>query len=145
VTTPIVLPWPLQSGLEAATRLLFDVGDESSTDFSWPVGEPALVWPESVSWRVFKNPLLFIGDVAAVIIELAEPRVRTSVWEHTTSRVDPIRRLRRTGLAAIVIIYAARGKAEATIARVGRMHDRIAGTTAAHDLGILFFLLMHLP
>jgi uncharacterized protein (DUF2236 family) len=94
---------------------------------------------------VFKNPLLFIGGVAAVIIELAEPRVRTSVWEHTTFRVDPIRRLRRTGLAAIVIIYAARGKAEATIARVGRMHDRIAGTTAAHDLGILFLLLMHLP
>ena len=52
---------------------------------------------DSVSWRVFKNPLsLFIGGVAAVIMELAEPRVRTGVWEHTTFRLDPIRRLRRT-------------------------------------------------
>jgi uncharacterized protein (DUF2236 family) len=34
---------------------------------------------------VFKNPLsLFIGGVTAVIMELAEPRVRTGVWEHTT-------------------------------------------------------------
>ncbi|MGB5183847.1 MAG: oxygenase MpaB family protein [Xanthobacteraceae bacterium] len=81
---------------------------------------------------MFKNPLsLFIGGVAAVIMELAEPRVRTGVWEHTTFRIDPIRRLRRTGLAAMVTIYGARGTAEAMIARIRRMHDRIAGSTPA--------------
>jgi uncharacterized protein (DUF2236 family) len=91
VTTPIVLPWPLQSGLAAATRALFDLGDHSSADFLLPLGEGALVSPDSVSWRVFKNPLsLFVGGIAAVIMELAEPRVRTGVWEHTTFRVDPI-------------------------------------------------------
>jgi uncharacterized protein (DUF2236 family) len=91
-----------------------------------------LVPPDSVSWRVFKNPLsLFIGGVAAVIMELAEPRVRSGVWEHTTFRIDPARRLRRTGLAAMVTIYGARSTAEALIARVRRMHDRIAGSTPA--------------
>jgi uncharacterized protein (DUF2236 family) len=131
VTPPIVLPWLLQSGLEAATRALFDLGDQSSVDFLRPVGEAALVSPDSVSWRVFKNPLsLFIGGVAAVIMELAEPRVRTGVWEHTTFRVDPIRRLRRTGLAAMVTIYGA-SNAEAMIAHVRRMHDRVAGSTPA--------------
>jgi uncharacterized protein (DUF2236 family) len=132
VNAPIVLPWPLRSGLEAATRALFDLGDQSSTDFLRPAGEAALVSPDSVSWRVFKNPLsLFIGGVAAVIMELAEPRVRTGVWEHTTFRIDPARRLRRTGLAAMVTIYGARSTAEAMIARVHRMHDRIAGSTPA--------------
>ncbi len=73
VTTPIVLPWPVRSGLEAATRPLFDLGDQFSADFLRPAGEAALVSPDSVSWRVFKNPLsLFIGAVAAVILELAE-------------------------------------------------------------------------
>jgi uncharacterized protein (DUF2236 family) len=77
---------------------------------------------ESVSWRVFKNPLsLFIGGVAAVIMELAEPRVRTGVWEHTTFRVDPVRRLRRTGLAAMITVHGARSEAEAMIARVRRI------------------------
>jgi uncharacterized protein (DUF2236 family) len=134
VSTPIVLPWPLQSGLEAATRALFDLGDQSSVDFLRPFGEAALVSPDSVSWRVFKNPLsVFIGGVAAVIMELAEPRVRTGVWEHTTFRVDPIRRLRRTGLAAMVTIYGARGKAEALIAGVRRMHDGVAGSTPAGE------------
>jgi hypothetical protein len=70
VTTPIVLPWLLQSGLEAGTRALFDLDDQPSADFLHPVGEAALVSPDSISWRVFKNPLsLFIGGVAAVIME----------------------------------------------------------------------------
>jgi uncharacterized protein (DUF2236 family) len=134
VATPIVPPWPLRSGLEAAARALFDLGDQPSADFLRPVGEAALVSPDSVSWRVFKNPLsLFIGGVAAVILELAEPRVRTGVWEHTTFRIDPIRRLRRTGLAAMVTVYGARGKAEAMIARIRRMHDRVAGLTPAGE------------
>ena len=132
MTAPIVLPWPLRSGLEAATRALFDLGDQCAADFLQPPGEAALVSPDSVSWRVFKNPLsLFIGGVAAVIMELAEPRVRTGVWEHTTFRINPIGRLQRTGFAAMVTIYGARSTAEVMIARVCRMHHRIAGSTPA--------------
>jgi hypothetical protein len=87
VTTPIVLPWPLQSSLEAATRVLFEPVDRPSLDFSQPAGEAALVSPNSVSWRVFKNPLsLFIGGVTAVIMELAEPRVHTGVWDKAGQR-----------------------------------------------------------
>src|SRR5262249_34758464 len=56
---------------------------------------------------------------------------RTGVWERTTFRIDPIGRLQRTGLAALVTIYGARSTAEAMIARVRRMHDRIVGLTPA--------------
>jgi uncharacterized protein (DUF2236 family) len=134
VKAPLVLPWPLQAGLEAAARALLAVDDRPHVDFAQPVGEAALVAPDSVSWRVFKNPLsLFIGGVTAVIMELAEPRVRTGVWEHTTFRVDPIRRLRRTGLAAMVTVYGARSTAEPMIARVRQMHDQVAGTTPSGE------------
>jgi hypothetical protein len=34
--TPIDLPWPLQSGVEAATQALFGLGDQSSADFLQP-------------------------------------------------------------------------------------------------------------
>ena len=130
VSTPIILPWPLRSNLEATVRALLEPDDRPPIDFSKPIGEPALVSPDSVSWRVFKNPLsLFVGGVTAVIMELAEPRVRTGVWEHTTFRLNPIKRLHRTGLAAMVTIYGARSAAEAIIASVRRVHDRIAGTT----------------
>jgi uncharacterized protein (DUF2236 family) len=83
-----------------------------------------------VSWRVFKNPVaLYIGGIAAVLLELAEPRVRTGVWEHTTFRTDPLARLRRTGLAAMVTVYGARSQAETMIAGITRRHARVAGTT----------------
>jgi uncharacterized protein (DUF2236 family) len=84
---------------------------------------------------VFKNPLsLFVGGVSAVILQLAEPRVRTGVWEHTSFRVNPVVRMRRTGLAAMVTVYGARSTAEPMIARVRRMHDRIAGTTPSGEV-----------
>src|SRR3954447_10410833 len=134
VTTSIVLPWPLQSSLETMARVLLKLDESAHVDFARPIGEAALVTPDSVSWRVFKNALsVFIGGVTAVIMELAEPRVRTGVWEHTTFRVDPIRRLRRTGLAAMVTIYGARSTAEPMIARIRRMHEMVAGTTASGE------------
>jgi len=101
-----------------------------TADFTRPVGEEALAGPDSVSWRVFKNPVaLYVGGIAAVLLELAEPRVRTGVWEHTTFRTDPLARMRRTGLAAMVTVYGARSEAETMIAGVTRMHAKVAGTT----------------
>ena len=97
-------------------------------DFSAPPGEAALVPPDSISWQIFRNPLaLFVGGVAAVILELAEPRVRAGVWEHSSFRTDPVERLRRTGLAAMVTVYGARGTAEQMIAGVRRVHERVRG------------------
>jgi uncharacterized protein (DUF2236 family) len=129
---PFPLPRPLSRRLERVSRSLLEPDGGPAADFSQPQGEPAFSSPSSVSWRIFKNPVsLFIGGIAAVILELAEPSVRTGVWEHSGFRVDPVRRLRRTGLAAMVTVYGARSMAEAMIARVRRMHDRVRGLTPA--------------
>lgn len=99
-------------------------------DFTTPAGEPALAGADSVSWRVFSNPVaLFIGGVTAVLLELAEPRVRSGVWDHTSFRTDPLPRMKRTGMAAMVTVYGARSRAEAMIAGIGRMHGRVSGVT----------------
>jgi uncharacterized protein (DUF2236 family) len=126
----IVLPYPFRAPAEAIMRALMEADDAPFLDFKEPAGEAALLAPDSVSWRVFKNPVsVFIGGVAAVILELGEPRVRSGVWEHTRFRADPVRRLRRTGLAAMVTVYGGRSAAERMIAGVRRRHERIAGTT----------------
>lgn len=99
-------------------------------DFRNPPGEEALLPADSVTWRIFKNPVsMFVGGITAVILELAEPRVRDGVWHHTTFRTDPMGRLRRTGLAAMVTVYGPRSKAEAMIAGIRRMHGKISGVT----------------
>lgn len=103
-----------------------------SIDFTRPPGEAALLPPDSVSWRVCKNPLaLFIGGVAAVILELAEPSVRAGVWDHSSFRKHPVGRLQRTGLAAMATVYGARSVSVPMIAGVVRMHQRVTGTTDA--------------
>lgn len=124
------LPRTLQSKLDAAVNDFFYGTAGGRIDFAHPPGEEALVAADSVSWRIFKNPVaLFVGGVAAVILELAEPAVRTGVWERSSFREDPLGRLRRTALAAIVTVYGPRSVAEPMIARVVRMHGRVAGQT----------------
>jgi len=142
--SPLPLPSLVQRRIEAAARELLQPKGGPPVDFTRPRGEAALVAPDSVSWRIFKNPVsLFIGGVAAVILELAEPSVRTGVWEHSSFRTDPARRLQRTGLAAMVTVYGARSTAEAMIAGIVRMHDKIQGETPAgqayraNDVGLL--------
>lgn len=128
----ITLPAPLQQRLEHEAKTFLQPEGVPVIDFSGPAQEPALMAPDSVSWKVFKNPLaMFIGGVTAVILELAEPRVRTGVWNHTTFRTDALARMRRTGLAAMLTVYGPRSRAEAMIAAVSRMHARIRGLTPA--------------
>lgn len=99
-------------------------------DFGSPAGEPALVSPHSISWRVCKNPIaLFIGGVTAVVLEFAEPKIRSGVWDHSVFRTDPIARMQRTGLATLMSVYGPRSKAERLIAGVVHMHDKVEGVT----------------
>lgn len=125
-----LLTEPIQRRIDRAAADYMQPDDMPPVDFTQPAGEPALIAHDSVSWQVFKNPVsLFIGGVAAVILELAEPRVRAGVWDHTSFRTDPVPRLKRTGLAAMVTVYAPASKAEAMIAGIRRRHNRVSGLT----------------
>ena len=123
-----LLPDPIRRPLEALLAHLLQPDGQGCDDFLHPPGEPALIASDSVSWQVFKNPIsLFIGGVAAVLLELGEPRVGSGVWQHTTFRDQPLQRLRRTGHAAMLTVYGPRSRAEAMIANVARMHERVRG------------------
>lgn len=99
-------------------------------DFTTPKGAPALVPADGISWKVFSNPVsLFVGGVTAVLLELAEPSVRSGVWDHSSFQRDPAGRLHRTGFAAMVTVYGPRAEAEKMIARVVQVHGRVQGTT----------------
>jgi uncharacterized protein (DUF2236 family) len=123
----------VQENLTSAGALLQP--DGPYVDFSQPAGEEALASPDSVSWRIFKNPIaLLVGGIAAVILELAEPAVRTGVWRHSSFLKDPVARLRRTGLAAMVTVYGPRSVSEPMIRGVVRMHTRIKDETPAGEV-----------
>ena len=97
-------------------------------DFLNPPGEPAMVTPDSPWWRVMKNPLTSaIGAVTAVIYELADPRIRSGVWDHSIFKKDPILRGQRTRLITASGYYAPASTARRLIDNVTRMHSRVNG------------------
>jgi uncharacterized protein (DUF2236 family) len=127
---PSLLVAALEGPVDRLGRRFIEPAGAPAFDFALPPGEPAILPPQSLSWRIFRNPVtLFIGGVAAVVLELAEPSVRSGVWQHSGFRADPVGRMRRTGVAAMVSVYGARSRAEATIAAVVRRHATVTGTT----------------
>jgi uncharacterized protein (DUF2236 family) len=113
---------------QVAAFLYEGIGDPSL--FTAPAGEESLVPIGGVAARVYRNPLsVYIGGMASVILELAEPRVREGVWGHSIFPEQPLLRLRRTGLAAMVSVYAARSVALGMIAGITKRHDRVRGVT----------------
>jgi len=130
MNSAIRLPSTLQRRLNATVQTLLYGESDGESDFNRPFREEALISPESVSWRVFKNPIaLFVGGTAAVILELADPSVCAAIWEYSSFRKNPLGRLQRTGLAAMITVYGARSIAEPMIARIVRIHAAIQGKT----------------
>ncbi len=99
-------------------------------DFSEPKGEPAYLEPDSVRWRISKNPIAFgVGGVSAVLLEFADPRIRSGVWDHSTYKKDPVGRSMRTATAASISAFGPASVAKSVISRVNKMHARVQGET----------------
>jgi len=113
-----------------ARRPLFDALPGGRVNYLEPRGDPGFFGPDSMAWKVSANPVaLAVGGVAAVILELAEPRVRSGVWDHSTFRTDPLARMQRTGEASMIVTYGPTAAAQARIDMVTRMHQRVSGVT----------------
>lgn len=103
-------------------------------DFRTPPGEPAFCAPDSMAWRIYKNPVaLGVGGVCAVLLEFADARIRSGVWDHSVFAQDPVGRSERTGMAALVGVYGPQSAARKVIGAVNRMHERVAGTTPSGE------------
>jgi uncharacterized protein (DUF2236 family) len=103
-------------------------------DYANPVGEPAFLHPSSMAWRIYKNPIaLGIGGVAAVLLEFADARIRSGVWDHSTYKADPIGRSKRTGIAAMVGVYGPQKAARRVIQGVTNMHAKVNGATPSGE------------
>lgn len=103
-------------------------------DFTRPAGEEAYCAPGSMHWRIFKNSIaMAIGGIAAVLLEFADARIRSGVWDHSIYPVDPIGRSQRTGMAAMVGVYGPKTVARQVIGGVNRMHAKVAGMTPSGE------------
>ena len=122
---------PVSAYSERQLRRFLYADGQGPELFREPRGEAALVPADGLASEIYSNPLtLYIGGIAAVLMELAEPRVRHGVWDHSVFPEDPGLRLRRTALAAMVSIHAAQSTSEAMIAGINQRHDKVSGVTS---------------
>ena len=120
-----------QTTIEAAPAKTYQKSaTPTKFDFTKPAGEEAYHAADSIHWRVFKNSIaMAIGGVAAVLLEFADARVRSGVWDHSVYPVDPIGRSQRTGMAAMLGVYGPKSMARQVIGGVNRMHSKVSGET----------------
>ena len=88
-----------------------------------------LFGPRAVAWRVHGDVTsMMVGGVAGLLLQMLHPGVLAGVWDHSNFRADMHGRLRRTARFIALTTYGAEAEAEAMIARVRGIHDRVQGT-----------------
>jgi uncharacterized protein (DUF2236 family) len=93
-------------------------------------GDPGLLGPESVSWRVIGDAASFVGGVRALLIQAAHPEVVAGVGDHSRYREDPLGRLSRTSAYVTATTYGAMPEVEQAVAQVRRIHRVVSGTSS---------------
>lgn len=89
-----------------------------------------LFGPGSVSWRIDRELVVLAGGSCALLLQAAHPAVAAGVEEHSTYASDPFGRLLRTLTSSFSVVFGPRTEAEATLARINRIHAAIRGRTA---------------
>lgn len=88
-----------------------------------------LFGPASVMWRVHGDvAAMMVGGVSSLLLQMLHPAVLAGVWDHSNFRTDMHGRLRRTARFIALTTYGGREEAEAVIARVRHIHERVRGT-----------------
>lgn len=120
----------LKDRVVAATSSLFSHGDRPLQHTLEYPGDPGLLGPDSVSWRVIGDAAAFVGGIRALIVQTAHPEVVAGVDEHSTYRVDPLGRLTRTSRYVTETTYGAIPEVDAAVAEVRVRHRPVRGRSA---------------
>jgi len=85
--------------------------------------------PNSIAWRVHIDVTgMMVGGIAALMLQMLHPKVLAGVWDHSGFRDDMNARLRGTARFIAQTTFETRASAEAQVARVRHIHDKVAGT-----------------
>ena len=116
----------VRSTIRAKVRGLVGSGE---IDLSRPPGDDGLFGPGSAPWRIHGDfSSMMIGGVSALLVQMLHPRALAGVWDHSDFRQNRHGRLKRTAAFISLTTFGATAAADAAIARVRRIHERVVGT-----------------
>jgi uncharacterized protein (DUF2236 family) len=118
---------PLKAAIAARVIALFN--NAARGEKPVPRRTDGLFGPGAVAWRVHGDVTsMMVGGVTGLLLQMLHPAVLAGVWDHSNFRTDMQGRLRRTARFIALTTYGGRAEAEAVIARVRGIHERVRGT-----------------
>jgi uncharacterized protein (DUF2236 family) len=108
------------------------------------VTDPGLFGPDSITWRVQSDPVMWVAGLRALLLQAVHPAAMAGVLEHSDFRLDPWGRLFRTADYVGTVAFGSTAEVEAVGARVRGIHAKVRGldgrtgrTYSAHDPELL--------
>src|SRR5258708_8442987 len=89
--------------------------------------DPGWFGPESVTWKVLREPLLILAGARALLLQAAHPHVAQGAIDHSGYATDPFGRLMRTTDWAGAVAFGTTAEAEAAAGRGNPVHPKGAG------------------
>ena len=93
----------------------------------WGTTGPRWFTPEDPIWRVHADASMFAGGIASLLLQSLHPLAMAGVAGHSGYKSDPWGRLQRTSHYIATTTYGTIEDAEAAIARVRAIHERVRG------------------
>lgn len=90
-------------------------------------GDPGWFGPDSVAWRVHRDPSLLVAGVAAFTLQALHPLAMAGVAEHSAFSDDFMGRTRRTGEFVQGVVYGSSAQAERLCRIVHKAHASVIG------------------
>jgi uncharacterized protein (DUF2236 family) len=94
---------------------------------SMPVPPPhhGYFGPDSMSWRLYREPWVFVGGFRALLLQIAHPAVAEGVARYSNFRADALGRGYRTFAAMATIYFGTQAQADEVAAHLRRIHGRM--------------------
>lgn len=83
--------------------------------------------PDSVTWRIDREAVIFLGAGRALLLQLAHPWVAAAIAEHSRTLADPIGRFHRTFGIVFAMVFGSLDGALSSSRQLHRRHDMIVG------------------
>ena len=83
--------------------------------------------PASMTWRIDREAVIFLGAGRALLLQLAHPWVAAAVTEHSRTFADPIGRFHRTFDVVFAMVFGSLDKALAAARHLHHHHATIVG------------------
>ncbi|MEM9774190.1 MAG: oxygenase MpaB family protein [Chloroflexota bacterium] len=90
--------------------------------------EEGFFGPDSISWKVFREPCILLGGYRAVFLQMAHPAVAQGVEQSSSFRHDLVGRTKRTITAMYSLIFGSKATSLGAATAMHNIHHQVFGT-----------------